>query len=82
MIDPAQPEENQKKKRKERKYLADVVDVPQIETSIAVNASHLVVRLVVGERHRVWVFGIGRMRGHVTDRQSFGDVDAEVVRPR
>lgn len=40
------------------------------------------VRLVVGERHSVWVFGIGRMRGHMTDGQTFGDVDAEIVRPR
>lgn len=65
-----------------KSYLADIGDVPQIETAIAVNAGHLVVRLVIGERHRVWVFGIGRMRGHVTDGETFGDVDAEVVRPR
>ena len=62
--------------------LADVGDVPEVEAAIAVDEGHLVVGLVIGERHRVRVFGIGRMRGHVTDGETFGDVDAEVVGPR
>lgn len=77
-----QPEDERIWLGKKSPYLADVGDVPQVEAAIAVDAGHLVVRLVVGERHRVRVFGIGRMRGHVTDGETLGDVDAEVVRPR
>ena len=63
-------------------YLSDIVDVPQIEAAIAVDARHFVVGLVVTERHRVGIFGIGWMRGHVTDGETFGDIHTEVVRPR
>ena len=49
-------------------YLADVSNVPQVKTAVAVDARHLVIRLVVGQCHRVRVFGVGRMRGHVTGK--------------
>ena len=47
-------------------YLSNVCYVPQINTSITVNAGNLVIRFVVRQSYGVGIFGVGGMRSHVT----------------
>ena len=47
-------------------HLANVGYIPQINTSITVNAGNLVIRFVVRQSYGVRIFGVGRMSSHVT----------------
>lgn len=74
--------EKDTQKIKRNGNLSNVGDVPQIEAAIAIDAGHLVVGLVISKSYRIRIFGIGWMRGHVTDRKTFGNIDTKIVCPR
>ena len=63
-------------------HLANVPDVPDVETVIVVDNRHAGVLLVVGHGAGVGVLGVVGVGGHVGDGQALGHVHAQVVGPR
>ena len=63
-------------------HLANVPDIPDVETVVIVDNGNPGVLLVIGHGAGVGVLGVVGVGGHVGDGEALGHVHAQVVGPR
>ena len=63
-----------------KEYLFNVSDIPDVDAVIVVDDGDFEVLFVVGDRSCVGVAGVGRVRRHVTDGQTLGNVNSEKIK--